>query len=110
MEIYEFKEGILHAKIAVADACWTSIGSYNLNFLSAFESLELNLDIADAPFALQVTAELETILETRCERILPEVHPLRQTLVERIGNALAFVALWLTAYVVSFFDRRKERT
>ena len=109
MEIYEFKEGILHAKIAVADNCWASVGSYNLNFLSAFESLELNLDVADPAFAVQVATELESILETRCERICPEAHPKRQTLFTRIGNALAFGALWLTAYAVSFFDRRKER-
>ena len=109
MEIYEFKEGILHAKIAVADNCWASVGSYNLNFLSAFESLELNLDVADPAFAVQVATELESILDTRCERICPEAHPKRQTLFTRIGNALAFGALWLTAYAVSFCDRRKER-
>ncbi len=109
MEIHELKEGILHAKIFVADECWVSVGSYNLNYLSAFTSLELNLDIADAHFAHQAAIELEKILETRCERIDPTTHFLRQSLLDRLGNALAFFLLWATARLVSLFNRKNGR-
>lgn len=109
IEIYEFKEGILHAKVMVADTCWVSVGSYNLNYLSAFTSLELNLDIADQSFGHKVTAELEEILSTRSERIDPLDYLKRQKMMVRLGNALAFFLLWATARLVSLFNRRDER-
>ena len=106
MEVYEFKEGVLHAKIFVADNCWVSVGSYNLNYLSAFTSLELNLDIADADFGQQVAGELEKILEMRCEHIDQHIHLQRQSLFDRICNALAFFLLWATARMASCFHRK----
>ncbi len=109
MEIHEFKEGILHAKIFVADTCWVSVGSYNLNYLSAFTSLELNLDIANQDFGLRVAKELEKILDIHCERIDPDAYLQQQALTTRICNALAFFLLWATARVVSLFNRKEGR-
>ena len=85
------------------------MGSYNLNYLSAFTSLELNLDIADAHFGHRAAIELEEILETRCERIDPTTHFLRQSLLDRLGNAVAFFLLWATARLVSLFNRKNGR-
>ena len=109
IEIYEFNGGILHAKVFVADKCWVSVGSYNLNYLSAFTSLELNLDIADTNFGQYVAGELEKILQIRCERIDINTHSQRQSLFDRIGNALAFFLLWATARMLSCFHRKDRQ-
>ncbi len=43
IELYEWKSSVLHGKTAVIDSNWTTIGSFNLNNLSSFGSIELNL-------------------------------------------------------------------
>ena len=39
IELYEYKPCVLHAKVAVADRQWSTIGSYNVNDISAFASM-----------------------------------------------------------------------
>lgn len=109
IEVYEFTGGIIHAKVAVIDGCWSTVGSYNLNYLSTFESLELNVDIADYTFGNTLKTTLEHTLETRCERILPEQYFPNLKRTDRIINGTAFVLLWLTAYLFSFLHRRTEK-
>ena len=70
--IYEYQPTILHAKAAVYDGKWTTIGSYNVNNISAQASLELNYDIKDKIFAKEVEKELDQIITTRCKKITLE--------------------------------------
>jgi cardiolipin synthase len=70
--IYEYQPSILHAKIAVFDGAWATVGSYNVNNISAHASLELNLDIRDDRFAAMVEKELDTITLENCRQITPE--------------------------------------
>ena len=63
-EIYEYQPSVLHAKIACVDNHWVTIGSYNVNNVSAYASMELNLDIRNKPFALSIQKELDTIIDT----------------------------------------------
>ena len=51
IEIYEYKPCVLHGKVAVYDRAWATIGSYNVNIISAYASLELNIDINNSKFA-----------------------------------------------------------
>ena len=37
----------LHAKVATVDGKWCTIGSYNMNHLSDYGSVETNVDILD---------------------------------------------------------------
>lgn len=69
IEIYEWKHSVLHAKAAVIDEYWLTIGSHNLNFLSDYESIELNLEVLDASIAEPFCEEMEEIMHTHCEQI-----------------------------------------
>ncbi len=68
-EIYEYQKSILHGKIAVCDGQWVTVGSYNLNELSAKASVELNVDVSDLAFAQEVQANLNLIIQQDCIRI-----------------------------------------
>jgi cardiolipin synthase A/B len=50
---------MLHAKAAVVDSVWATIGSYNLDARSLFHNLEVTLCIVDRAFASGVRAQLE---------------------------------------------------
>ncbi len=59
VEIQEWQESILHAKVAVVDKTWFTLGSYNLNQLSDYGSLETNLGIHDSALTELFLNELE---------------------------------------------------
>ena len=40
----------MHAKAIAVDGEWTTIGSYNMNYLSHYRSIELNVEIKDKNF------------------------------------------------------------
>lgn len=67
--IYEYQPTVLHAKSAVFDSAVVTLGSYNLNNLSALASIELNLDIQDQQFACRFENEMERIILNDCRQI-----------------------------------------
>jgi cardiolipin synthase A/B len=72
IEIYEYQENILHGKIATYDSKWVTLGSYNVNNISAYASVEFNLDVENEVFAQECQAELTDIIEHHCEQITLE--------------------------------------
>lgn len=83
IEIYEYRETVLHAKLCVVDNRWVSVGSHNLNHLSEFISIEMNLEVLNHTFASATARELRLLMKERCVAVSPEeyshhLHPLRQ--------------------------------
>jgi cardiolipin synthase len=72
IKIYEWKPSVLHGKIALVDGKWVTIGSYNINFLSDYGSLELNAEIEDEEFASAVHRRIENVIAEGCEEITVE--------------------------------------
>lgn len=92
IEIYEWKSSILHGKTAVIDSNWTSIGSFNLNNLSSFASIEMNVGIESEEFAAIYLLHLQEIM-AQSERIKPESLHLRGKLITKFLN---WVCYWTT--------------
>lgn len=51
VKFYEWQKEVLHAKTAVIDDIWVSIGSHNLDRISLHYNLELNINIYDEEIA-----------------------------------------------------------
>ena len=62
VEIYEYMPAFLHAKVAVVDGQWATVGSSNIDPLSLLVNLEANVVVEDAGFANRLAAEIETAL------------------------------------------------
>ncbi len=71
IKIYEWEKSVLHGKGAVVDTIWTTIGSFNLNHLSAYGSIELNIDILDEQFSKAFQQQLISVIETGCKQVFP---------------------------------------
>lgn len=69
VEIWEFMERPAHAKVAVMDDHWATVGSSNLDPFSLSLNLEANLFIRDRKFADGLRSNLETLLETHCRQV-----------------------------------------
>ena len=72
IEIYEFERTVLHAKMSVADHETVTIGSFNVNNISAYASLELNLDIKSKVFGKYIQEVMDDIIAKDCKRITRE--------------------------------------
>ena len=90
IEIHEWQPNILHGKIAIVDGIWATVGSYNLNYLSTFESLELNLEIIDPPFAASLRQLYFEIIEKECVQIIEQDYLKQFSIKKNIKNWFSF--------------------
>jgi cardiolipin synthase len=78
VRVHEYGERPLHAKVAVIDDHWATVGSSNLDPTSLGLNLEANVVVRDAVFAGQLRERLEHLMQQRCERVqVPSPGPLR---------------------------------
>ncbi|WLS77719.1 cardiolipin synthase ClsB [Erwinia pyri] len=69
VEIYEYIRRPLHAKIAIQDDYWSTVGSSNLDPLSLSLNLEANLIVHDRTFNEIVRSKLNRLLQEDCKRV-----------------------------------------
>lgn len=74
--IHEYATRPLHAKVAVIDGQWSTIGSSNLDPSSLSLNLEANLIFDDAPFGATLRARLHGLMRDHCRRVHPDNPPL----------------------------------
>ncbi len=94
IEIYEYSKSLLHAKVAVIDGHWATVGSSNLDPFSLLLALEANVVIDDEGFAKELKFSLEQAMETGAQRI-----GANNWRTQSIGQRLAS---WLSYGVVRF--------
>ena len=99
IEIHEYEASFLHAKVAVIDGHWATVGSSNLDPLSLLLAREANVVIEDKAFAGQLREQLCEAIANRGTRIDPASHgkrPLGQRLLGHLAYSLMRLAIWLT--------------
>jgi cardiolipin synthase len=94
IEIHEYQQCLLHAKVAVIDGHWATVGSSNLDPFSLLLSLEANVVIDDEGFANELKFSLEQAMETGAQRI-GENNWRTQSIGQRLAS-------WLSYGVVRF--------
>jgi len=62
VEIHEYQAGFLHAKVAVIDGRWATVGSSNLDPLSLLLAREANVVVEDPGFARSLSVALQTAI------------------------------------------------
>jgi len=70
VEIYQYHQSFLHAKVAVIDGHWATVGSSNIDPFSLLLAREANVVIDDKTFAATLTESLKMSMETDGRRIL----------------------------------------
>lgn len=86
VRIFEWSGNVLHAKTAVVDGHWTTIGSYNLDYRSFRYNLEVNVAVDDEGFARQVEQAMEhdRAASREIERAAWSARPMSGRLLERL--------------------------
>ncbi|MCL2020903.1 MAG: cardiolipin synthase ClsB [Betaproteobacteria bacterium] len=71
VRIFAYRKGFLHAKVAVVDQSWATVGSSNIDPFSLFLAKESNLAILDTDFAAQLSASLMREIEEGAVELKP---------------------------------------
>ncbi|OGS81642.1 MAG: cardiolipin synthase B [Gallionellales bacterium GWA2_59_43] len=69
IEIYEYRASHLHAKVAVIDGMWATVGSSNIDPFSLLLAREANLVVQDAGFAQELRASLLAEIASHGQRV-----------------------------------------
>lgn len=106
IEVYEYLDTILHGKLAVYDGQWMTNGSYNVNKISAYASVELNMDVRNAEFVEKVEKELDGIITNHCVRITEK--NFHHTAFVQFTQWLAFQTIRLIFFLFTFYFRQEK--
>jgi len=108
IELYEYQPNILHGKLSTYDSKFVTVGSYNVNNISAYASVELNLDVQDNSFAKQVEETLSTIIAADCKRITEKEFELHNTFLKRVWQRICYDAVRLIFYLFTFYFKQRS--
>ena len=86
--IQEYHRSFLHAKVAVVDGNWATVGSSNIDPYSFLMSREANVFVRDPVFAGLLGAELRTMIDDGA-RVVPRSDWEKRS---RFGNAVSWIA------------------
>ncbi|WP_373500077.1 cardiolipin synthase ClsB [Desulfococcus sp.] len=101
IEIYEYHKSLLHAKVAVIDEHWATVGSSNLDPFSLLLSLEANVVVDDENFARTLKHSLNQAIHAGSRRI-PRDHwrtqPIRLRLTSWLSYGLVRFMIGIAGY------------
>jgi cardiolipin synthase len=106
IEIYEYKKTILHGKLSTCDERWVTAGSYNINNVSAYAGIELNLEVLDVSFAKKTEAALQKIIREDCIQVTQAEYDGKGTFLARAWQRICFDTYRVILYLFTFYFRR----
>jgi cardiolipin synthase len=108
IELYEYQKNILHGKLAVCDSSWMTVGSYNVNDISAYATLELNLDVKDDSVAQKTEKMLEQIITDDCIRITEEHHEQTRNIIKQFVRWFSYNFIRFVFFLFTFYFHQRK--
>lgn len=108
IELYEYTPSVLHGKLSTCDSSFVTVGSYNVNNISAYASIELNMDVQNKTFATEVEQVLEEIIATDCERITEKEFELHNSFLKRVWQKTCFEMVRFVFFLFTFYFKQKD--
>jgi cardiolipin synthase A/B len=109
IKIYEYLPSNLHAKVATVDGVWSTVGSYNLNHVSDYASVEINIGILDEKFALDFEDIIHGIIKNDCRQVTFEEYRRQRTLFNRLSGWFSYQMIRLAMRIMYQMTSRKKK-
>jgi cardiolipin synthase len=106
IELYEYQPTVLHAKVAACDNEWATIGSYNVNNISAYASVELNLDVRNTEFTTHLQQTMQVIIQNDCRPITREEHQHAKNMFIQFVRWCSYHFIRVVFYLLTFYYKR----
>lgn len=108
IEIYEYQRQVLHGKVGVADGKILTIGSYNINNISARASIELNIEVYQPALARSTEQMLQKIIDEDCMRITWDRYLHMTTFRQRVLQRLSYGFFRIILFLFTFYFKQRE--
>ncbi len=104
VEIYEYHKSFMHAKVAVVDGRWATVGSSNIDPFSLLLAREANVVVDDRRFAGRLRDLLRADME-RGARVVAKTSWFRQPLRRRVTIWIAYALARISIGMFGFGGR-----
>jgi cardiolipin synthase len=98
VDIYEYQPSFLHAKVAVVDGEWATVGSFNIDPFSLLLAREANLVVRDAGFAAALRGNLLNAIERDAVRVALADRDVLTRLLARLSYGLIRFAIGILGF------------
>ena len=105
IEIHEYCRGYLHAKVAVIDGHWATVGSSNIDPFSLLLSREANVVVDDESFGAALATSIKETVATDSRRISPDFwkqQPAGLRLIRWLSYGVLRFAIGLSGHAVEY--------
>lgn len=106
IELYEWHKSVLHGKVAVIDKKWSTIGSFNLNYLSVYGSIEMNVGIHSSGFTEKVTSHLYQVI-AECEKITYATLETRNRFFTKAINWISYRIMRAALIIITYMPYKR---
>lgn len=108
VDIYEYNDGVLHGKVSTYDGKFVTIGSYNINSISAYASVELNIDVDDPAFAEHTEKTLAAIMKDCCTMVIEKEYRVKSNYLLQFGHWLAYNFMKMMLFLFTFYFKETK--
>ena len=108
IEVYEFQKTVLHAKMSVGDKQMVTIGSFNVNNISAYASLELNLDVKSKEFGSYIDEVMNNIIAKDCLRVTKENYQSSTNIFKKVWQKISYTLVNWILTLFTFYFKQEE--
>jgi cardiolipin synthase len=105
VEIYEYRKGYMHSKVAVVDGSWATVGSSNIDPFSLMLSHEANVVIHSLAFAQELRAHILKTIEEGAALVSAE----EWVRGHRLKRSLSWFAYGIVRLFLSILGRYNGR-
>ena len=101
IRIFEYEKSFMHAKVAVVDGYWATVGSSNIDPFSLLIAKEANLVVRDAGFADELRRSINHAIADGGREMLPEElsqQPFHSKLLRWLAYGVVRLLVGLTGY------------
>ena len=109
IRIFEWSESVQHAKLASIDHNIVNIGSYNLNHLSDFGSIECNVEIIDIDFCEITNTRINLLIEKGCDEISIEKNNKNHGIFKNILSTFSYFIFRFMLKLLLILQKSKNK-
>ena len=91
------------------DGKWCTIGSYNLNHISDYGSVEINVDILDERFTGNFEKELLRIIAEDCRQITIEEYLHHKSWPSKLADRMSYQMIRLLLRIMAQMTQKKKK-
>lgn len=106
IELLEWNKSVLHGKLALVDDTWATIGSFNINHLSSYGSIEMNVETNSPKFLQTLNEDLRGIIE-QCEAVTFETIKSRKGILESLKNWTAYFLVRIALVIATYLPYKR---